>query len=146
MLVLAYDQVKATQHSYVALEFEAKSCRNDGIDVAVCDTIMKKLSDSSDDYWYPSSRSLKTIDSVAKMTMPGQQNVVGLIQITKSDHHKIDSKVLDKYAGFFSNGSRYIALVPDKETCDNFRLSPADPPTEVPLDVAYITTWNLGCC
>ncbi|KAL7679392.1 putative P-loop containing nucleoside triphosphate hydrolase [Plasmopara halstedii] len=130
-------------HSYVALEFEAKSCRNDGMDAAECDTIMKQLSSSSDDYWYPSSRSLKTIDSVAKMTMPGQQNVVGLIQITKSDHHQIDSEVLDKYAGFFPNGSRYIALVPDKETCDNFRLAPADPATKVPLDVAYIKTWNL---
>ncbi|KAL7678922.1 hypothetical protein Plhal304r1_c089g0170921 [Plasmopara halstedii] len=139
----AYDRAKARQHSYVALEFEAKSCRNDGMDAAECDTIMKQLSSSSDDYWYPSSRSLKTIDSVAKMTMPGQQNVVGLIQITKSDHHKIESEVLDKYAGFFPNGSRYIALVPDKETCDNFRLAPADPATKVPLDVAYITTWKL---
>ncbi|KAL8023608.1 putative P-loop containing nucleoside triphosphate hydrolase [Plasmopara halstedii] len=141
--VRAYDRAKARQHSYVALEFEAKSCRNDGMDAAECDTIMNQLSSSSDDYWYPSSRSLKTIDSVAKMTMPGQQNVVGLIQITKSDHHKIDSEVLDKYAGFFPNGSRYIALVPDKETCDNFRLAPADPATKVPLDVAYIKTWNL---
>ncbi|KAL8023656.1 hypothetical protein Plhal710r2_c006g0029521 [Plasmopara halstedii] len=141
--VRAYDRAKARQHSYVALEFEAKSCRNDGMDAAECDTIMKQLSSSSDDYWYPSSRSLKTIDSVAKMTMPGQQNVVGLIQITKSDHHKIDSEVLDKYAGFFPNGSRYIALVPDKETCDNFRLAPDDPATKVPLDVAYITSWKL---
>jgi len=143
MQVRAYDRAKAIQHTYVALEFEAKSCRNDGIDAAECDAVMKQLSGSSDDYWYPSSRSLKTIDSVVKMNMPGQQNVVGLVQITKSDHHKIDSEVLDKYAGFFPNGSRYIALVPDKKTCDDFRLSPADPPTEVPLDVAYITTWNL---
>ncbi|KAL7684785.1 hypothetical protein Plhal304r1_c034g0107381 [Plasmopara halstedii] len=141
--VRAYDRAKAREHTYVALELESKSCRNDGMDAAECDTIMKQLSSSSDDYWYPSSRSLKTINSVAKMTMPGQQNVVGLIQITKSDHHKIDSEVLDKYAGFFPNGSRYIALVPDKETCDNFRLDPADPATKVPLDVAYITTWNL---
>ncbi|KAL7687046.1 hypothetical protein Plhal304r1_c024g0082621 [Plasmopara halstedii] len=143
MQVRAYDRAKAREHTYVALELESKSCRNDEMDAAECDAVMTQLSSSSDDYWYPSSRSLKTIDSVAKMTMPGQQNVVGLIQITKSDHHKIDSKVLDKYAGFFSNGSRYIALVPDKETCDNFRLSPADPPTKLPLDVAYITTWNL---
>ncbi|KAL8023646.1 hypothetical protein Plhal710r2_c006g0029421 [Plasmopara halstedii] len=93
MQVRAYDRAKARQHSYVALEFEAKSCRNDGMDAAECDTIMNQLSSSSDDYWYPSSRSLKTIDSVAKMTMPWQQNVVGLIQITKSDHHKIDSEI-----------------------------------------------------
>ncbi|KAG2502335.1 hypothetical protein JM18_009786 [Phytophthora kernoviae] len=141
--VRVYDRVKVRQHTYVALEFEAKSCRSDGMNAAECDTVMKQLSSSSDDYWYPSSRSLVTIDSVAKLNMGGQHNVVGLIQITKSDHHKIDSKALDKYAGFFPNGSRYIALVPDKETCDEFRLSPADPPTEVPLDVAYITTWSL---
>ncbi|KAL3669338.1 hypothetical protein V7S43_005715 [Phytophthora oleae] len=75
--------------------------------------------------------------------MGGQSNVVGLIQITKSDHHAIDLKALDKYAGFFPNGSRYIALVPNKETCDKFRLAPASPDTKVPLDVAYITTWCL---
>ncbi|KAE9165891.1 hypothetical protein PF005_g29420, partial [Phytophthora fragariae] len=108
-----------------------------------CDAVMKQLSSSSDDYWYPSSRSLATIDCVAKLRMEGQSNAVGLIQITKSNHHKIDSKALDKYAKIFPGRSRYIALVPDKETCDEFRLSPADPPTEVPLDVAYITTWNL---
>ncbi|KAL7684795.1 putative P-loop containing nucleoside triphosphate hydrolase [Plasmopara halstedii] len=126
--VRAYDRAKAREHTYVALELESKSCRNDGMDAAECDTIMKQLSSSSDDYWYPSSRSLKTINSVAKMTMPGQQNVVGLIQITKSDHHKIDSEI--------------YCLVPDKKTCDNFRLTPANPATKVPLDVAYITTWN----
>lgn len=98
------------------------------------------MSDSSEDYWYPSSRSLKTIDSVAKMHMPGQQTVVGLVQITKSVYHEIDSMV---YAGFFFNSSRYIALVPDKKICVAFRLSPDDPPRNVPLVVAYITTWNV---
>ncbi|KAE9017991.1 hypothetical protein PR001_g14256 [Phytophthora rubi] len=141
--VRAYDRAKEIQHTYVALEFEAKSCRNDGLNAEECDAVMKQLSSSSDDYWYPSSRSLATIDCVAKLRMEGQSNAVGLIQITKSDHHKIDSKALDKYAKIFPGRSRYIALVPDKETCDEFRLSPADPPTEAPLDVAYITTWNL---
>ncbi|KAE9207834.1 hypothetical protein PF002_g19587, partial [Phytophthora fragariae] len=141
--VRAYDRAKEIQHTYVALEFEAKSCRNDGLNAEECDAVMKQLSSSSDDYWYPSSRSLATIDCVAKLRMEGQSNAVGLIQITKSNHHKIDSKALDKYAKIFPGRSRYIALVPDKETCDEFRLSPADPPTEVPLDVAYITTWNL---
>ncbi|KAG2796310.1 hypothetical protein PC129_g17036 [Phytophthora cactorum] len=141
--VRAYDRVKARQHTYVALEFEAKACRNDGIDATECDAAMKRLASSSDDYWYPSRRSLDTIDSVAKLNMGGQPNMVGLIQITKSDKHTIDSNAVDKYAGFFPNGSRYIALVPNKETCDKFRLAPASPDTKVPLDVAYITTWCL---
>jgi hypothetical protein len=140
--VRAYDRAKARQHTYEALEFEAKSCRNDGMNAAECNAVMEELSASSDDYWYPSSRSLATIDCVAKLSMEGQSDAVGLIQITKSDHHNIDSKALDKYAKIFPGRSRYIALVPDKETCDEFRLSPADPPTNVPLDVAYFTTWG----
>jgi hypothetical protein len=86
---------------------------------------------------------LATIDCVAKLSMEGESDAVGLIQITKSDHHKIDSEALEEYAQIFPGRSRYIALVPDKETCDGFRLSPADPPTNVPLNVAYITTWSL---
>ncbi|KAG7381571.1 hypothetical protein PHYPSEUDO_005921 [Phytophthora pseudosyringae] len=116
---------------------------NDGIDATECGAAMKRLASSSDDYWYPSRRFLETIDSVAKLNMGGQSNVVGLIQITKSDHHKIDSMALDKYAAFFPNSSRYISLVPDKKTYDEFRLAPVSPQTTVPLDVAYIRTWCL---
>lgn len=137
--VRTYDRAKAKQHTYTPLKFVVTSCRSDGEDAIECDAIMKELSKSSDDYWYPSSRSLATIDCVAKLG----SGTVGLIQITKSDHHKIDAKALDKYAKNISGRSRYIALVPDKETCDKFRLSPADPPTKVPLDVAYITTWSV---
>lgn len=48
------------------------------------------------DYWYPYTRCLETINSVAKLHMGGEHIVVGLIQITKSDNHKIDSIALDK--------------------------------------------------
>ncbi|KAE9023679.1 hypothetical protein PF005_g4456 [Phytophthora fragariae] len=138
--VRAYDRVKARHHTYDSLQFEAKSCRNDGIDATECDAAIKRLASSSDEYWYPSRRSLETIDCVAKLNMGGQPNMVGLIKITKSDTHTV-SKAVDKYAGFFPSGSRYVALVPNKETCDKFRFAPASPDTKVPLYVAYITTW-----
>ena len=133
----AYDRVKARQHSYVAFDLEAKLYRND--DYSSDEVDMKRLASSSGNYWYPFRCCLKTIDSVAKLNIRGQLNTIGLIQITTSNKHTIDSIVVDNYASFFSN-SRYIALVPNKEICDNFRLVPANPTTKVPLDVAYITT------
>ncbi|DBA02439.1 TPA: hypothetical protein N0F65_008653 [Lagenidium giganteum] len=138
--VRAYDRKKLKQHTYAALEFKANSHLYKGTDAAECEAIMQQLTDV--DYWYPCTRCLETIDSVAKLNMGGERNVVGLIQITKSDNHKIDSVALDKYAKLFPDGARYIALVPDKETSDKFRLAPADPSTQVPLDVAYIATWR----
>ncbi|ETL38544.1 hypothetical protein L916_09885 [Phytophthora nicotianae] len=64
---------------------------------------MQQLADV--DYWYPCTRCLETIDSVAKLSMDGQ-DVVGLIQITKSDNPKIDSVALDKYAKMFPDDAR----------------------------------------
>ncbi|KAG6967955.1 hypothetical protein JG688_00006062 [Phytophthora aleatoria] len=62
----------------------------------------------------------------------GEQNAAGLVQIRKSPTHKTDLNVLDEYAGLFPQGTaRYIVLVPDMETSDKFRLSLADPPTQV---------------
>jgi len=139
--VRPYDRLKQKQHTYSAVEFTAKSYRNEGINAAECGILMRQL--SGVDYWYPVDRCLVTIDSVAKLNMSGQQGVVGLIQITKSDNHKIDPEALDRYADLFPGGAEYVALVPDKETSDKFRLSPADPPTQVPLHVAYIATWNI---
>ncbi|ETI45152.1 hypothetical protein F443_10196 [Phytophthora nicotianae P1569] len=65
---------------------------------------MQQLADV--DYWYPCTRCLETIDSVAKLNMGGERNVVGLIQITKSDNSKIDSVALDKYAKMFPDDAR----------------------------------------
>ncbi|KAG1710158.1 hypothetical protein DVH05_017164 [Phytophthora capsici] len=124
-------------HTYEDLDIEPKLCRNDAKDTAECDAAMKRFATSSDDYWYPSCRALETIDCVARLDMDGQSNVVLLIQITKSNSHSIASKAINKYARFFSNRCVYIALVPDKQTCDAFRLAPVIPATEVPLKVAY---------
>ena len=97
---------------------------------------MQKLANV--DYWYPCTRKLKTIDSVAKVSIGGR-NVVGLLQITKSNSHKIDANVLDEYATRFPGSDvEYFALVPDKTTSDNFRLDPASPKTNLPLKVAYL--------
>nr|QUJ09335.1 crinkler 9 [Plasmopara viticola] len=139
--VRTYDRIKKNQHTYAALKFEANSYLYAGTDAAECDSIMQqKLADV--DYWYPCTRCLETIDSVAKLNMGGEHNVVGLIQITKSDNHKINLGTLDKYVKLFPAGARYIALVPDNETSDKFRLAPADPRTQVPLYVAYVATWS----
>ncbi|KAL3672885.1 hypothetical protein V7S43_002187 [Phytophthora oleae] len=135
--VRPYDRVKVKQHTYEDLDIEPARYSNDGNDAAECDAAMKQFACSSDDYWYPSCHSLETIDSVAKLKIDGQSKVVGLIQITKSDKHTIDSKAINKYAGFFPNGCRYMALVLDMKTCDKFRLDPVSPDTEVPLDVAH---------
>ncbi|KAF4031917.1 hypothetical protein GN244_ATG16229 [Phytophthora infestans] len=139
--VRPYDRRKQQQHTYAAAEIQANSHRNEGRDAVECEAIMQQL--AGVDYWHPIDRCLVTIDSVAKLNWSAERDVVGLIQITKSNHHTIDSVALAKYASLFPGCARYIALVPDKETCDRFRLTPADPPTQVPLDVAYIATWNL---
>ncbi|KAE9023485.1 hypothetical protein PR002_g11706 [Phytophthora rubi] len=139
--VRPYDRTKQHQHTYAAAELKTNSHRNDGRNAVECEAIMQQL--ASVDYWYPIDRGLVTIDSVAKVNYSSEQDAVGLIQITKSDTHKIDDDVIAKYASLVPGCVRYIALVPDKETCDKFRLAPANPKTQVPLDVAYIATWNV---
>ena len=134
---------KQKEHAYSTLEFKAKSCCNSGNDTAECKTVMQDLANIDVDYWYPCTHSMETIDCVAKLNMGGEHKEVGLIQITKSDNHKIDSEALDRYAMMFPDSVRYIALVPNKETSDKFRLFPADPPTKVPLYIAYVTDWRL---
>jgi hypothetical protein len=144
-----YDRKKTPKkHEYSMLEFQATSCCNSGNDTAECETIMQQLANADVDYWYPCTRSLETIDCVAKLNMGGEHKEIGLIQITKSDSHKIDSEALNRYAEMFPVKPRYIVLVPNKETSDKFQLSPADPPTKVPLHVAYVTNQNFlkPCC
>jgi hypothetical protein len=140
LLMRTYDRQKQSQHTYEALQIQANVCRNQGRSAAECDTIMQQQLDGVD-YWYPVDRCLVTIDSVARLNSDGE-HIVGLIQITKSETHRIDIEALDRYASRFSEGVRYIALVPDKETSDKFRLRPSDPETQVPLYVAYIPAWN----
>ena len=139
--VREYDRKRKKHHKYVTLKFKANSYRYEGNGEAECEAIMQQLADV--DYWYPCTRSLDTIDCVAKLDIGGEDEVVGLIQITTSDNHKIDSVALDKYAKMFPNNARYIALVPDKETSDKFRLSPVNPQTLTPLYVAYVSSWSL---
>ncbi|KAF4037049.1 hypothetical protein GN244_ATG10899 [Phytophthora infestans] len=139
--VREYDRTKQHEYTYAPLELKASTYRNEGRDEAECEAMMQQQ--SGVDYWYPLDRCLATIDSVAKLSMDGQ-DVVGLIQITKSVKHSIDAKALDKYAALFPDTSsvRYIALVPDRETSDKFRLYPADPPTQTLLHVAYVAGFS----
>ncbi|KAG3061468.1 hypothetical protein PC128_g15100 [Phytophthora cactorum] len=96
-----YDRSKTDQHTYAAVKLKASKLRNDGRNAAECKAIMQILWDV--DYWYPLDRCLATIDSAAMLTI-----------------------------GLFPQGTaRYIVLVPDMETSDKFRLSLADPPTQV---------------
>jgi energy-coupling factor transporter ATP-binding protein EcfA2 len=139
--VRKYDREKVNSHTYTALEFQANTYRYEGRNTEECEGIMQQLADV--DYWHPFMRCLGTIDSVAKLKLDEEHNVVALIQITKSEKHKIDSDTLNTYAGFFPNGAIYVALVPDKDTSDNFRLAPVDPPTNVQLYVAYFESWKL---
>ena len=46
--------------------------------------------------------------------------------------HTIDSSAINKYAIFFPGGCIYIALVPNKEICDKFRLASAKFAVSVP--------------
>jgi len=87
-------------------------------------------------YWHPCSRSLKTIDCVAKLEYE-KNSVFGLLQITKSKRHDIDAKYLDTISKKLSP-KIYIAVVPNKYVCDEFRLDPANPDTKIPLYVAYV--------
>ena len=137
-----YNQKKKGNHTYTALNIDAKSFRTAGVNAVECDAAMQRLATSKDDYWYPSFRCLKTIDCVAKLKRKsnGRPYTIGLIQITKSDKHAFDSSAIDNYAQFFPSGCRYIALVPSKQISDNFRLDPANSAASVPLHVAYITT------
>jgi hypothetical protein len=94
------------------LEFKANSQLYKGRNTEECEGIMQQLADV--DYWYPCMLCLGTIDSIAKLNLDGEHNVIGLIQIIKSEKHKIDSVTLDRYAKMFPNGTRCVALVPDK--------------------------------
>jgi Crinkler effector protein N-terminal domain len=114
-----YDRIKSKdKHTYSTLEFKANSYLFDGNDAEACDVIMQRLKEV--EYWYPYMRTFKSIDSVGKRNINGEHKEVALFQITKSDNHKIDSVALDRYADMFSEGVKYIALVPDKETSDKF--------------------------
>lgn len=133
-----YGRTETNQHTYVASELNVSKYRNEGRNAEECEAIMGQLTDV--DYWHPLNRCLEAIDSVAKVNLGGEQNVTAMIRITKADEVTVDSEALSNYATLCPGDVRYVALVPDKETSDKFQLSPANPPTQVPLYVAYIAT------
>ncbi|RQM23318.1 hypothetical protein B5M09_008503 [Aphanomyces astaci] len=127
---------------YTDEAFEAKAPKTSGNNTVECDAAMVSMASSPVDYWRPYTRSLPTIDCVAKLTINGQE-WVALIQITTRNTLNIDVEALEAYASHFPQWKCcYIALVPDKETCDGFRLSPVEPHTRVPLKVAYMPAWS----
>ena len=94
-------------------------------------------------------------------------DMTGLIQITNSASYKVDSNAVDRYCGqrpiivlrkpqwmthtnnlstinkyvkFFPGCCRYIALMPNMESCDKYRLVPAITAISLSLYAAFITT------
>ncbi|GMF17769.1 unnamed protein product [Phytophthora fragariaefolia] len=120
------------------MTFRSNSYLIKGDSQAECERVIQHWPDTVD-YWYPSSRSLTTIDCVALLEINGHDEF-GLLQITRSKIHKIDPEYLDKISKWLSphRPHRYIAVVPNKDICDEFRLDKADPDTVVPLYVAYV--------
>ncbi|RHY21647.1 hypothetical protein DYB25_010834 [Aphanomyces astaci] len=133
--VLEYQpkQTAGVASVYADETFEAKAPETSGNNTVECDAAMVGMASSPVDYWCPYTCSLPTIDCVAKLTIGGQE-WVALIQITTCNTHNIDVEALESYASHFPEWNCcYIALVPDKETCDGFRLAPVEPHTRVPL-------------
>ncbi|ETV81110.1 hypothetical protein H257_05713 [Aphanomyces astaci] len=127
---------------YADETFEAKAPETSGKNTVECDAAMVGMASSPVDYWCPYTCSLPTIDCVAKLTIGGHE-WVALIQITTRNTDNIDVEALEGYASHFPEWKCcYIALVPDKETCDGFRLSPVEPHARVPLKVAYMPAWS----
>ncbi|OWZ00783.1 hypothetical protein PHMEG_00027952 [Phytophthora megakarya] len=91
---ISFENYYGQDKAYEALEFEPKFCRHDGVDARESDATLKLLASSCDDYWYPCSCSLETIDCVAKLNVGGQPNKVGLIQITQLIKQKTNRKRL----------------------------------------------------
>ncbi|KAG9398889.1 hypothetical protein AC1031_014197 [Aphanomyces cochlioides] len=130
--VREYDSTKA--HEYSVVTFTSDKHLLKGRDQAEFENVMEAWP-SDLDYWYPESRSLKTIDSIAKI---GGEYL--LLQLTRSKTHSIDTEYLQTIADCFPPNSSiaYIAVVPNKAICDEFRLRPANPVTPIPLRVAYV--------
>jgi hypothetical protein len=144
MCMRVYDLKKSHTHQYSPLTFTSDVYLLKGDNQEECESVMSNWNESVT-YWYPASRSLKTIDCVAKLKI-GQVTEFGFLQITKSKNHSIDPGYLNKIGGWFPRPYRYIAVVPNQEIADEFRLQPSDPTTphrstpstSVPLFVAYV--------
>ncbi|CAK4099634.1 unnamed protein product [Aphanomyces euteiches] len=140
--VREYDSNKAHGHEYSVRTFTSDKHLLKGKDQAEFENVMKAWP-SDLDYWYPESRSLKTIDSIAKI---GGEYL--LLQLTRSKTHSIDTGYLKTISKCFPPNSSiaYMAVVPNKAICDEFRLSPADPVKQIPLRVAYVDDdfFNFG--
>ncbi|KAH9119678.1 hypothetical protein AeMF1_007776 [Aphanomyces euteiches] len=140
--VREYDSNKAHGHEYSVRTFTSDKHLLKGKDQAEFENLLKTWP-SELDYWYPESRSLKTIDSIAKI---GGEYL--LLQLTRSKTHSIDTEYLETISKCFPPNSSiaYMAVVPNKAICDEFRLSPADPVKQIPLRVAYVDDdfFNFG--
>jgi hypothetical protein len=133
-----YDRIKSKDiHKYDKLTFQITKSKYllKGESEDECKEIMASQLNSID-YWHPCSRSLKTIDCVAKLKYK-KKNVFGLLQITKSMKHDINAEYLETITSKLSS-TMYIAVVPNKASSDQFRLNPANPYTKIPLYVAYL--------
>jgi hypothetical protein len=145
LMVREYDRTKAQAHEHVYSEKAFQSGKHllKGKEQAEFDNVMKTWS-SGVDYWYPESRSLKTIDSIAR-----SDNEFWLLQMTTSKSHSIDQDYLNKISNFLPGPSTvaYIAVVPNKAICDKFRLDPTNPAEiNIPLCVAYINDDFFNDC
>jgi len=132
-----YDREKLDIHKYKSLTVDCRKA--DYLLAGETEDECKQILASklgSVGYWHPCSRSLKTLDCVAKLTYK-RKKLCGLLQITKSKRHNIDVNYLAEISANLSP-KIYIVVVPNKEISDQFRLSPAEPVTPIPLYVAYL--------
>ncbi|KAH9160572.1 hypothetical protein LEN26_001800 [Aphanomyces euteiches] len=128
--VREYDSTKLREYS--VLTFTSAKHLLKGKDQTDFEILLKTWP-SELDYWYPDSRC--PIDSIAKL-----DGEYLLLQLTRSTTHSIDTEYLETISKCFPPNSSiaYMAVVPNKAICDEFRLRPADPVKQIPLRVAYV--------
>ncbi|KAF0700473.1 Aste57867_9002 [Aphanomyces stellatus] len=129
-----YDRVRTTNHEYSEIDFTSSStCLRGENNDDFKDFITHWP--GGVDYWYPRSRSLQSIDSIAKI---GDKYCC--LKLTTAQSHSINPKYLEETLQLTTILSNicYVAVVPNKDTCDAFRLRPTDPKTKIPLFVAYV--------
>ncbi|CAK4620263.1 unnamed protein product [Aphanomyces euteiches] len=102
--VREYDSNKEHGHEYSVRTFTSDKHLLKGKDQAEFENVMKAWP-SDLDYWYPESRSLKTIDSIAKI---GGEYL--LLQLTRSKTHSIDTEYLETISKCFPPNSSIACL------------------------------------
>jgi hypothetical protein len=96
------------------------------------------LEDDSTTYWYPDYHMFPNIDCIAKCTL-NREPVLAYIQVTVSKSHDLDSRWLNELDKLFRNKYKkraYVALLPDRDACLNFKLP--SPPQDLLCYRAYL--------